>query len=73
MQINHSYLLLNDENISLNIDDEIIKGSKSVKLVGVTIDNKLDFSEHVSNICKKVSKKLHALARISKYIYYIGS
>ena len=58
----------NDENISLNIDDEIIKGSKSVKLLGVTIDSKLDFSEHVSNICEKVSKKLHALARISKYM-----
>ena len=70
MNADKSQLLVtkNDENISLNIDDEIIKGSKSVKLLGVTIDSKLDFSEHVSNICKKVSKKLHALARISKYI-----
>ena len=70
MNADKSQLLVtkNDENISLNIDDEIIKGSKSVKLLGVTIDNKLDFSEHVSNICKKVSKELHALARISKYM-----
>ena len=30
-----------------------------------TIDNQLDFTEHVSKICKKVSIKLHALARIS--------
>ena len=70
MNADKSQLLVtkNDENISLNIDDEIIKGSKSVKLLRITIDNKLNFSEGVSNICKKVSKKLHALARISKYM-----
>lgn len=37
-------------------------------MLGVTIDNKLDFSEHVSNICKTVSSKLHALARISNFM-----
>ena len=70
MNADKSQLLVtkNDENISLNIDDEIMKGSKSVKLLGVTIDNQLNFSEYVSNIWKKVSKKLHALARISKYM-----
>ena len=36
--------------------------------MGIKIDNKLDFSEHVSAVCKKVSLKLHALARISNYM-----
>ena len=40
----------------------------SVKLLGVTIDNKLNFNEHVDNICKKANNKLHALARIAKYL-----
>ena len=57
-----------DKNISINIDNEIINCSKSVKLLGITIDNKLDFKEHVSALCKKVSLKLHALARISNYM-----
>ena len=35
--------------------------------MGITIDNQLDFTEHVSKICKKVSTKLHALARISNF------
>ena len=34
----------------------------------VTIDQNLNFSEHVTNICKKASMKLHALARVSKYM-----
>ena len=32
------------------------------------IDNKLNFNEHVSNICRKVSLKLHTLARVSHYM-----
>ena len=39
-----------------------------VKLLGVTIDNKIDFSEHIYKICKKANQKLHALARISRFI-----
>ena len=53
---------------SLIIDKEVIECSKSVKLLGVTIDNRLDFNEHVNKLCKKVSSKLHALARISNFI-----
>ena len=53
---------------SIDIDGEIITGSNTVKLLGVTIDNKLEFNEHVSNICTKTSAKLHALARIAPYM-----
>ena len=61
----HLLITNHDENVSINIANEIIKGSNSVKLLGVQIDNKLNFNEHVTKICKKVSMKLHALARIS--------
>ena len=55
------------DNVSITVDREIIKASDKVKLLGVTIDNKLDFNEHLSKICKKVSTKLHALVRISNF------
>ena len=38
---------------------------KSVKLLAITIDNKLDFNERIFKLRKKVSLKLHALARVS--------
>ena len=57
-----------DKDIALTIDNDVIECSKSVKLLGVIIDNKLDYSEHVSNLCKRVSSKLHALARIYNYM-----
>ena len=61
----HLLVTKHDSNVQMKIKDEIIYGCESVKLLGVTIDNKLDFNEHVSKLCKKVNLKLHALARIS--------
>ena len=57
-----------EKDISLILENEVIECSESVKLLGVSIDNRLNFNEHVSNLCKKASTKLHALARISKFI-----
>ena len=54
-----------EKRVSAIIGKETIENSKSVKLLGITIDNKLSFDTHVSTICKKVNLKLHALARIS--------
>ena len=68
MNTNKCHLLITNKNdISVRIDQDIIKCEDSVKLLGVTIDNKLAFKEHLSNLCKKVSLKLHALARISNF------
>ena len=64
----HLLITNHDKDVSINIDGEIIKGSKYVKLLGLYIDNKLDFNEHISKICRKVSLKLHALTRISHYL-----
>ena len=45
-----------------------IKNSASEKLLGVIIDNKLDFTEHLNTVCKKANLKLHALNRISRFL-----
>ena len=70
MNADKSHLLVTShlDKISVNVGKEEIKCEKSVKLLGIQIDDKLDFSEHVSTLCKKASLKLHALARISNYM-----
>ena len=45
-----------------------IKNGASEKLLGVIIDNKLDFTEHLNTVCKKTNLKLHALNRISRFL-----
>ena len=61
-------ILSPDEPFSINIDNEVIKNSSNKKLSGINLNNRLGFDTHVANICNRVSKKLHALARISKYM-----
>ena len=64
------HLLLSDPNeqFSIKVDNYNLKNSKAQKLLGVTIDNKLTFSDHVKNLCTKASQKLHALSRVSNFM-----
>lgn len=61
-------IICNQEKLSVTIGNEVICSNDSVYVLGVTIDNNLNFTEHVSYLCKKGNQKLHALARISKYL-----
>ena len=51
----HLLISKHNKDIFINVDEEVIECSSSVKLLGVTIDNNLKFNEHVSNLCKKAS------------------
>ena len=64
----HLLVCNHTKDVSIILENEIIDSSDSVKLLGITIDNKLNFNEHVSKLCKKASSKLHALARISNFM-----
>ena len=61
-------LIVNSQNNDIKIGKDIITSEASVKLLGITMDNKLNFNEHVDKICKKANDKLHALARITKFL-----
>jgi hypothetical protein len=49
--------MFNLNGINTTCEDE-------VKLLGVTIDFKLNFNKHISNICKKAARQLNVLKRI---------
>ena len=61
-------MLTTDNKLKINVKGSPISNEKTVKLLGVTVDNKFSFEPHLNLVCKKVSQKLHALARVSKFI-----
>ena len=48
----------------LNMNNAEIKSKESVALLGIEIDNKLNFEKHVSTICKRANNQLNAISRI---------
>ena len=54
-----------DGEASASISGFLIQESDEEKLLGVTLDRRLTFKNHISDLCKKASQKLHALARVS--------
>ena len=52
-------------------NDITLKHSSHENILGVTIDNKLSFDEHIINICKTANKKLNVLSRINHYMKQI--
>ena len=56
------------QTIILNINSIKIRESQNVELLGLTIDNRLTFKDHINMLCRRASYKLHALRRIRKYL-----
>ena len=52
--------------IMLNINKIKVEKSQKV-LVGLTIDNRLSFNDHVDMLCSTANYKLHALRSVRKY------
>ena len=61
-------LLSTSETKQMQINDTNIDSCKVKKLLGILIDNKLRFDQHVSSLCIKAGQKLHALSRIAFFM-----
>ena len=57
-----------EQSVNIKIDGQSIKTQAIVKLLGVTIDDKLKFDEHVGNLCKNASAQLNTLFRFKNYL-----
>ena len=60
-------------NKSIVIDNKTIESSKLVKLLELTIGNKLNFGIYINNICKVASTKIKGLGRISCLVWMFCS
>ena len=68
----HSIILTKNKAANLDIEvkigDQTIKSEQYIKLLGVTIDNKLNFDKHVSDLCITAPAQLNALFRFKNIL-----
>ena len=61
-------LVKTDKTMSVITEGKIITSSQRENLLGIKLNSTLLFQNHVTNLCKKASKKLHALATVLSYM-----
>ena len=56
----------NDCKLCIEIDKMVVKTVDKVKLLGVIIDSKLKFDEHVKSLYLKANRNISALSRVAE-------
>ena len=57
-----------DRIINITVGGKHTEQSRSIKILGVNIDEKLNFSLHISEVCNRVSKQVGILNRLKNLI-----
>ena len=58
----------NNNPQKLTIDEKVINYSENVTLLGLEVDNNLNFDEHISKIFDKSARQLNAICKIGHLI-----
>ena len=68
----HALLIREDQtNTSgenFNIQGKTFKSEETVKLLGIHLDYKLNFEQHISELCRKAASQLNVLKRLKRFI-----
>ena len=59
---------IDNSKITFAIENKQIKCKREVKLLGITIDEKLTFTRHIANVCSLANNRLRALTRIRRFL-----
>ena len=63
-------LVIGSRNLSheIMLNNNKITSPNEEKLLGIFLDNKLNFESHVGSLCRKAGQKISALARLKNYL-----
>ena len=57
-------------NQTIHIGNALVKSLSCVKLLGVCIDQKLSFNQHITNICRSAANQLNVLQRLKQFLTF---
>lgn len=58
----------NDDIISIKVDGNEVVSSKTLKILGVDLDDEMNFSRHIGEVCKRSSLKVGVLLRLRSLV-----
>ena len=61
-------LVSTNKSLGIEIGDYTIDNSECEKLLGVKIDVNLNFNDQITDVCKKASRNISALARVTLFM-----
>ena len=69
-QKTHTFILTNRnfDPPQITLDNSLITSVPSIKFLGVTLDPKMKFNEHIKEICTKVARSSGVLYNLQKYL-----
>ena len=54
------------EKTCIIVKNKSIAETDSLMLLGIAVDCKLNFNEHISNVCRKASQRIGVIMRLTK-------
>ena len=69
-QIIHLESNINNNKVTLMIENKRVKSRSEVKLPSITINDKLYFTTHTENVCSTASNSSQTLARTRKFLSF---
>ena len=61
---------VNAEDFNIIVDNDILNLTDDMTVLGINIDNKLNFNSHVSSMCNKAGRQLNVLQRLKGSLDY---
>ena len=58
------------EGLMIPVDNTMIYSTERMKVLGIMIDDKLNFTEHISDVCIKADRQLNVLQRLKRVLDY---
>ena len=56
------------DEFHISLDGHVITRGNTLKMLGVTLDDKLNFNKHVRDMCQTASCQINTLKRISNFL-----
>ena len=56
--------------VTIKISDSTIESSKSEKFLGATIGSNFSFDNHIIDLCRHTSQRIHTLSGVANYMAF---